>query len=318
MKLVTYTTDLSILPGILTENGIVDIPSAWQGADAPRSVKEILMRGDDCFAKLRELAESAAEFIQLSDVQLLQPVYHPSKVLALAGNYAKHVAEAGLKLGLSDSPREATVPRPFLMPSTVLTGDTSEIAWPVYSEQLDYEIELAIVIGKTARCVSPDDAAGYIAGFSVFNDVSARSVTFKDGRAKRPWDEFYDWLGGKWADGFAPMGPYLLTADEVADVQNLDMELKVNGQTRQKANTCEMIYSAAETVSFLSHLMTLNAGDIIATGTPAGVGMADGRFLQPGDKIECTIEKLGTLTNTIGPKPKDFYRPLQTAGPEIA
>ena len=119
-----------------------------------------------------------------------------------------------------------------------------------------------------------------------------------------------DWLIGKWADGFCPLGPYLLTADQIGDVHNLEMGLKVNGQTRQKANTSQMIYSVPDIVSFLSHIMTLEPGDIIATGTPAGVAVATGNFLAAGDRIDCFIENLGTLSNTLGPKPQSFYKPL--------
>ena len=111
------------------------------------------------------------------------------------------------------------------------------------------------------------------------------------------------------------MGPYLLTADEIEDIQNLDMSLKVNGQGRQSANTSQMIYPVADIVSFLSHIMTLEPGDVIATGTPSGVAMTTGRFLQPGDRIECTIEKLGTLTNTLGRRPENFYHPLNVVIP---
>ena len=196
------------------------------------------------------------------------------------------------------------------MPPTVVIGPDEQIPWPAYSEQVDYEIELAVVIGKTTKYIKPEDALNAVAGYTIVNDVSARSVTFAKARVKRPWDEFYDWLNGKWADGFLPMGPYLLTKDEVDDVQNLDMQLSVNGRVRQKANTSQMIYPVADIVSFLSHIMTLEPGDVIATGTPAGVAMATGDFLQPGDRIECTIEKLGTLKNTLGPHPEKFYEPL--------
>jgi 2-keto-4-pentenoate hydratase/2-oxohepta-3-ene-1,7-dioic acid hydratase in catechol pathway len=166
------------------------------------------------------------------------------------------------------------------------------------------------MIGRHAREILPEQAPHYIAGYMIANDISARSVTFKAGRAERPWDEFFDWLNGKWSDGFLPLGPYLVTADEIENPQNLDMELKVNGQIRQKANTSQMIFSVAEIVSFISHLMTLEPGDVIATGTPHGVGMADGRFLQPGDKMECAIQGLGVLVNTLGPKPNTLYQPL--------
>jgi len=273
-------------------------------------VKEILQRGPDCLSQLAELVESTDIVTDSEQAKLLAPIPRPSKVIALAGNYSEHIKEAGLSLGLSDSPRKTTVPRPFLKPPTVVIGPDEEIPWPAYSEQIDYEIELAVVIGKQAKYVKPEGALECIAGYTICNDVSARSVTFAKNRAKRPWDEFYDWLSGKWADGFLPMGPYLLTCDEVENVQNLEMILKVNGEVRQKANSSQMIYPVADIVCFLSHIMTLEPGDIIATGTPSGVAMATGRFLQPGDTIECTIEKLGTLINTMGSRPAKFYMPL--------
>jgi len=314
MKLVTYSKDKSISCGILTEKKLIDIPSTWDGANPPRSVKEILQKGSTCLAKLAELTDSTDDLIPLDSVRLLAPIPRPGKALALAGNYSEHIKEAsvtrGFNVGLSDSPRLTTVPRPFLMPPTVVIGPDEQIPWPAYSEQIDYELELAIVIGKEAKTVSADSAFDYIAGYTIANDVSARSVTFVKNRAERPWDEFYDWLNGKWSDGFLPMGPYLLTSDEVADVQNLNMTLTVNGQVRQKANTSQMIYPVADIVSFLSHIMTLEPGDVIATGTPSGVGLATGDYLQPGARIECTIEKLGTLTNTLGEKPEEFYEPL--------
>jgi 2-keto-4-pentenoate hydratase/2-oxohepta-3-ene-1,7-dioic acid hydratase in catechol pathway len=310
MKLVTYLHNESISCGILTSEGLIDIPSAWQGPNPPRNVKEILQKGASCLATLAELADSADALTQLDSVTLLAPIPRPGKAIALAGNYSEHIREAGLTLGLSDSPRQTTVPRPFLMPPTVVIGPDETIPWPAYSEKIDHEIELAIVIGKKTKRIPPDNALDAVAGYTICNDVSARSVTFAKNRAKRPWDEFYDWLNGKWADGFLPMGPYLLTADEIEDVQNLNMELKVNDQVRQNANTSQMIYPVTDIVSFLSHIMTLEPGDVIATGTPAGVAMATGKFLKPGDTIECSIEKLGTLTNTLGQRPEKFYEPL--------
>jgi 2-keto-4-pentenoate hydratase/2-oxohepta-3-ene-1,7-dioic acid hydratase in catechol pathway len=310
MKLATFTNNNAISCGIVTDRGIIDIPTATMSEVKLHSVKEILLRGDACMDRVRGLVDTVEEFIDPADVRFLAPVPRPGKLLALAGNYSKHIIEAGKALGLSDSPRETTVPRPFLMPPTVATGTQTEIPWPKYSEQVDYELELAVMISKPAKCVSPDEALEYVAGYCIANDISARSVTFKENRAVRPWDEFYDWLNGKWSDCFLPLGPYLTTIDEIADPGNLDMELTVNGETRQKANTSQMIYSVAETVSFISHIMTLEAGDMIATGTPHGVGMATGNFLEPGDVIECKIENLGTLTNTLGHKPEQLYKPL--------
>lgn len=310
MKLVTYSKNGSVSCGILTDAGLIDIPSAWRWDNPPRSVKEVLQRGPSCLAKLAELAQSAEMLTPSEQVKLLAPIPRPGKALALAGNYTEHIQEAGLALGLSDSPRQTTVPRPFLMPPTAVIGPDEEIPWPAYSEKIDYEIELAVIIGKKGKCISPEDALEYIAGYTICNDVSARSVSFAKGRAARPWDEFYDWLNGKWADGFLPMGPYLLTCDEVTEVQDLEMILKVNSEVRQKANTSQMIYPVADVVSFLSYIVTVEPGDVIATGTPAGVAMATGKFLQPGDAIECTIEKLGALRNTLGQQPEKFYEPL--------
>jgi 2-keto-4-pentenoate hydratase/2-oxohepta-3-ene-1,7-dioic acid hydratase in catechol pathway len=310
MKLVTYSRNQSVSCGILTDAGLLDVPAIWPGPNPPRSVKGILQRGPACLQKLAELADSADVFTPLDAVKLLAPIPRPGKVIALAGNYSEHIKEAGLSLGLSDSPRKTTVPRPFLMPATVVLGPDQEIRWPVYSQQIDYEIELAVIIGEAATQVPAEEALDCVAGYTICNDVSARSVTFRKARSRRPWDEFYDWLNGKWADGFLPMGPYLLTRDEIADIQNLNMQLTVNGEVRQKASTAQMIYPVADIVSFLSHIMTLEPGDVIATGTPAGVAMATGRFLRGGDTIECTIDKLGTLKNTLGPRPKQFYTPL--------
>ncbi len=310
MNLVTYSRNELVSCGILTDNGLIDVPTIWPGPNPPRSVIEILQRGPNCLIKLAELTKSVDPLTPPDSVKLMAPIPRPGKLLALAGNYSEHIKEAGLSLGLSDSPKQTTVPRPFIMPSTAIIGPEDQIPWPAYSNEIDYEIELAVIIGKTAKCIKPAKALDYVAGYTIANDISARSVTFKTNRTKRPWDEFYDWLNGKWADGFCPMGPYLLTSDEIADVQNLNMELKVNGQTRQKANTAQMIYPVADIVSFLSYIMTLEPGDIIATGTPSGVAMATGDFLQPGDKIECTIEKLGILTNKFGDKTGKFYEPL--------
>jgi 2-keto-4-pentenoate hydratase/2-oxohepta-3-ene-1,7-dioic acid hydratase in catechol pathway len=304
MKLVTFKKASSVYCGILTNKGIADLTDTFQ------SVKQIIAGGSENTKKIQNIVEKTTKFIDPSAIKLLAPIPDPGKILALAGNYAKHIIEAGLKLGLSNSPRKTTVPRPFLKPDTVINHPNSIIPWPVYSKEIDYEIELAVVIGKTAKCVSPQKAQEVIGGYTIANDVSARSVTFKEGREKRPWDEFYDWLGGKWADGFLPLGPCIVTADEIDNPQNLQMALKVNGQIRQNANTSDMIFNVYEIVSFLSYMMTLEPGDIIATGTPEGVAMATGNFLKAGDSIECTIEKIGTLTNTLGNEPEEFYEPL--------
>jgi 2,4-diketo-3-deoxy-L-fuconate hydrolase len=304
MKLVMFKKDAKISCGILTDKGIADLTGTFQ------SIKQTISGGSENIKKIQVIIENNTKFIDPADIKLLAPIPEPGKILALAGNYAKHIVETGLKLGLSESPRKTTVPRPFLKPDTVINHPNGIIPWPVYSKEIDYEIELAVVIGKTAKCISPQKAKEYIEGYTIANDISARSVTFKQDREKRPWDKFYDWLNGKWADGFFPIGPCIVTTDEIENPQNLQMTLKVNGEIRQNANTSDMIFSVYEVVSLLSYLMTLEPGDIIATGTPEGVAMATGNFLKAGDKIECTIEKIGTLVNTLGDEPNNFYEPL--------
>lgn len=311
MKLVTYARGLSTACGILTEKGIIDININTPQDVNFHSIKEILVGGQAALDSIRPALDICEDFIDLDSVELLSPILHPQKLLALAGNYEKHVREAARPMEMMASPKENTTPRPFLMPPNVITGSDTTIPWPCYSEEIDYEVELAAVIGKSCKNVSPEQALEYVAGYTIANDISARSVTFKDGREERPWDKFYDWLNGKWADSFLAMGPCLVTADEIGDPQNIDLSLSVNGQQKQSSNTKNMIFSVAETVSFISHIMTLEPGDIIATGTPEGVGMGTGVFLNPGDVMTCEIDKIGTLTNTLGAKPEKFYTPLK-------
>ena len=310
MKLATYTHDGRQSCGIVTERGIEDVPAAWP--DGPASLLEALQAGEPALARLRDIAEApAAPAIGLADVRLLAPIPAPPKLLGLAVNYAEHHRELDRGGDLPGDPRRNTTPRPFLMPTTAVTDPDAEIPWCDFSRDIDHEVELAVVIGRSARRVSPADAAGCIAGYTIANDISARTVTHSAGRAKRPKDEFFDWLHGKWADGFCPLGPWLVTADEVGDPQGLDIELAVDGDVRQKSNTRHMIFSVCEIVSFCSHLMTLLPGDVIATGTPSGVGMATGKLLTGGQRITCRIEKIGELTNTLGSPPESFYCPCE-------
>jgi len=309
MKLATYVHGGVESYGVVTEAGIVEARTVWP--DGPASMLELLRAGPDALERLAALAAGAAATVAIDDVALLAPIPQPPKAIGLAVNYVAHHNELQRPADMPSAPRQTTTPRPFIMPATALAGPGAEIPWPAYSRQIDYEIELAVVIGRTARRVSADEAMDYVAGYTIANDVSARSVTHTEGRAERPKDAFFDWLHGKWADGFLPTGPYLVTADDVADPGNLDIELAVNGQTRQKANSSLMIFTVPEIVAFISQIMTLTPGDIIATGTPSGVGAATGRFLEPGDVITCRIDGLGELTNTLGAAPETFYTPCQ-------
>jgi len=294
--------------GVVTPDGIIDIPSHTEKTNKLHSVKEILIKGDRAFDTVRNLSERVQERLSTDQVRLLAPIPRPGKILALAGNYKKHLEETAWQDKTFDDQATTTNPWPFLMPSTVVTGDGTTVAWPVYSKEVDYEVELAIFVGKTAHCISPEEARGHIAGFSVANDISARSVTFKEGRKDRGRDVFFDWMMGKWSDGFMPLGPWMVTADELRDPQKLELKLTLNGQVRQQSNTSQMIFSVYDVVSFISHLMTLEPGDVILTGTPHGVAAADGTYMQPGDTMVAEIEGIGTLTNTLGERPGELYR----------
>ena len=309
MKLATYLHGDEQSFGIVTAGGICPLSDCWP--DGPASVLELLQAGPEALSKAESLASACPRPVPIGEAALLAPLPNPPKVFGLAGNYVKHIQESNLAKGLTTSPATDTTPRPFIMPSTCITGPNAEIPWPSYSRQIDFEIELAIVIGSRCKCVTAEEAREHIVGYTIANDISARSTTFAEGRSQRPWDEFYDWLNGKWSDSFCPIGPYVVTADEVGDPTDLQLELTVNGETRQSESTASMIFDVYEIVSFVSHITTLTPGDLIATGTPSGVGMGDGRYLAGGDVITCRIERIGEITNTIGPAPAKFYTPCK-------
>lgn len=311
MRLVTFRNNNETTSwGVLDEAGIIDVPAIWPAA--PAGVLELFQQGPAAMATLAEKVATAEATCSLSEVTLLAPIAQPPKLLGLAVNYLEHHREWDRGVVMPDDPANTTTPRPFLMPATCIIGPGATIPWPVYSEQIDYEVELAIVIGQACHRISPDEARAYIGGYTIANDISARSTTLAEGRGDRgPKDGFFDWLHGKWGDGFCPLGPCITTADEIDDPQNLTLELAVNNEHRQHANTDQMIFGVDRIVSFLSQLMTLLPGDIIATGTPSGVGKATGNYLQPGDEITCRIEGIGELTNTLGPQPQQFYRPCK-------
>lgn len=294
--------------GIVTPEGIIDIPAHTEKMNKLHSIKEVLIKGEKAFDTLRQLSANVQERLGMDQVRLMAPIPRPGKILALAGNYKKHLEETAWQDKTFDDQATTTNPWPFMMPSTVVTADGCRIPWPCYSEEVDYEVELAVFIGKTAHRVTPEEARQHIAGFSVANDISARSVTFKEGRKDRGRDVFFDWMMGKWSDGFMPLGPRLVTADELTDPHNLELKLTVNGQIRQQSNTSQMIFSVYDVVSFISHVMTLEPGDVILTGTPHGVAAADGTYMQPGDTMVAEIEGIGPLTNTLGERPGEFYR----------
>ena len=284
MKLLSYRRDGRVRHG---ELGDADQIAEWGDGDLSVALA----------AGLARPAPSGP--FALADVEVIAPIPRPGKVFAVAANYQEHVAETGGQR----LDKSALVPRLFLKPVTAVTGPGATIALPPVSTQVDWEAELVVIIGRNARDVPVESALDVVAGYAVGNDVSARSVDYGFARdvgrpgASAVW--FFDWLAGKSFDGFAPYGPYLVTADEVPDPQALPVTLDVNGARRQDGWTKDMIFSVAELVAFASRITSLEPGDIIFTGTPAGVGAATGDYLKPGDRMEVRIGDLGVLVNTV-------------------
>lgn len=229
-------------------------------------------------------APAAAEAVPVVDGRLLAPVAAPSKVLAIGLNYSDHAREAGVA--------PPVAPLVFVKTPNSIVGPDDAITWSKEdSSEVDYEAELAVVIGRQARYVSEADALSYVLGYTACNDVSARDAQFSDGQ----------WVRGKSFDTFCPLGPVLVGTDELPDPQNLRIGCRVNDRQLQDGTTADMIFSVAELVSYLSRFLTLEPGDVIATGTPFGVGFARDPqvFLGPGDVVEVEIEGIGVLRNPV-------------------
>ncbi len=235
----------------------------------------------------------------VKEAQLLVPVAEPRKVICLAGNYGAHIIEGG---GVAHE-RAETFPYFFCKPpTTTLTNPGSPIKIPrVSPDHVDWEIELGVIIGRTARHVREKDALTHVAGYTVCNDISDRRFRINPERKQREKDTFFDWQHGKWHDTFLPMGPCVRTAASLPDPQNLRLMLTVNGNVMQDANTGQMIFPVAALISILSSIMTLEPGDIIVSGTPSGVGHARKPpiYLRPKDEVEAEIETIGVLRNPV-------------------
>jgi 2-keto-4-pentenoate hydratase/2-oxohepta-3-ene-1,7-dioic acid hydratase in catechol pathway len=290
VKLVSYGTDGHMRHGILSGgNGDERVHDIGSG-----DLLTLLESGNGWFQRAE--AAASGQSVPLASVRLRAPLRRPPKLLALAGNYQDHVRESKV----ADVQKANAVPLLFLKPSTAIVAAGEPIYAPNISGAMDYELELAVVIGRRCKGIQAADALGVVAGYMVANDISARVVDWGVERGEvTPRMAFFDWLNGKWPDGFAPMGPYLVTADDVPDPQALAMRLSVNGTVRQEASTGDMIFTVAETIAFCARFMTLEPGDVILTGTPSGVGATTQTYLQPGDRMEAWIEGLGTLVTPV-------------------
>jgi 2-keto-4-pentenoate hydratase/2-oxohepta-3-ene-1,7-dioic acid hydratase in catechol pathway len=283
MKIVRVTDGISETYGFLKDDKIAIKSEITEltGVPIPLNIKDFLFDGwyDEIKNKINELEYRE----DISKYKLLTPIPNPNKIICLAFNYVDHAKEQGLQ-----APDE---PALVMKPRTTLNHTKSDIVCPNFVTQLDYEIELAMIIGKDCKNVNGEEATDMIFGYMIFNDVSARDIQDKDKQFTR----------GKGFDSFAPCGPWITTADEIQNPQNLKMTTKVNGEIRQDSSTSNMFIKIPEIIAKITKVMTLEKGDIISTGTPAGVMLnkPNAVYLKDGDEIEMEIENLGILNNTI-------------------
>jgi len=307
MRLVNFTYEGNTHLGAIEQDKVVDLNTAYQSylasqgkirteqiaeAFIPNSTVGFLQGGQESLSIAKEVVAYALKqntdngkklVYAVSDVRLEAPIQKPSKIICVGQNYREHILEMGREL--------PKFPVLFAKYETTIRGPQDDIEFYPISEQLDYEAELAVVIGKRARNVSQADALNYVAGYTVANDV-----TYRDFQRRT-----MQWLQGKAVDGSLPLGPWLVTSEELPDPSGLQMTLTVNGEVRQNTNTDNLVFNVPFLVEYISNLMTLEPGDIILTGTPGGVGTAMNppSYLKDGDVVKIEISKIGTLENTV-------------------
>lgn len=307
MKLVSYHYAGTDRIGCITGDQLIDLNYAYQSllesegllrakqiaeAFIPSNMVEFLQGGEQSMAIANQAVAYASEHGKaskypvvhaVSGVKILAPVLNPGKMICVGHNYREHIMEMGREI--------PKVPVVFAKFSNTIIGPQDDIPFFPVSEQLDYEAEFAFVIGKRARNVSEADALNYVAGYTIINDVTYRDLQRRT----------IEWLQGKTVEGTAPMGPWLVTSDELDNPSGLDVVLTVNGEQRQRSNTENLVFTVPFLVEFLSNLMTLEPGDVILTGTPGGVGVAREPqvFLKDGDVVRIEIDRIGALENRV-------------------
>lgn len=280
MKLIRFGEAGKEKPGLITAEGKrIDVSAAVQQYDEAFFAEGGLEKLADWLEEHRETAPLVAE-----DVRLGSPVHKPGKIICIGLNYSDHARESNMEV-----PKEPIV---FFKASSAVCGPNDNIIIPRGSEKTDWEVELAVVIGKKATYVSEGEALEYVAGYMLHNDYSERAFQL---------ERSGQWVKGKSCDTFAPLGPFLATQDELSDVNNLRLWLKVNGKTMQDGNTSNLVFGVPYLVSYLSQFMTLMPGDVISTGTPAGVGLGfkPPIYLKAGDVVELGIEGLGAARQKL-------------------
>jgi 2,4-didehydro-3-deoxy-L-rhamnonate hydrolase len=306
--IATYELDGRVAAGLAVDGALYDVQALLArsggldgglegGAAAPLDLDTLVthwaQQGDATVAVLARVAqavvEGTADVAPLAGYRLRVP-FAPRRIFAAASNYYEHAREMGTEL----APREESTPYMFMKAETSVVPTLAEVVMPAAAERVDWEVELAVVIGRGGRHIPVEKAFEHVAGYTVLNDVSARDL---NRRTDYPFK--HDWFRGKSFDTFGPFGPWLVPGACIAEPQNLRMRLAVNGETMQDGNTSEMIFSIAEQIHYLSSILTLQPGDVIATGTPTGVGMGRGIYLKPGDVMVASIDGIGSIENPL-------------------
>jgi 2-keto-4-pentenoate hydratase/2-oxohepta-3-ene-1,7-dioic acid hydratase in catechol pathway len=292
VKLLTFHGPEGLQLGVHTDAGIIDVAAASEELEtsSPGSIEEVLASPETGIAELRVLVDraegapsGAAWLLDEMGVRYGPVVPAPGKIICIGLNYRRHAAE-------TNSPVPET-PVVFSKFQNTICGSGDSVALPTVATQYDYEVELGVVIGKLTRNVSTEEALDHVFGYCTANDISVRDLQMRTSQ----------WLLGKTLDNFLPIGPYLVTADEVGEPQTLQIRCWVNGELRQDSHTGDMIFSVAEIISYISRYFALEPGDLIVTGTPEGVAMGreDKPWLKPGDEVEVEVERLGKLKNVM-------------------
>ncbi|MDM5334928.1 fumarylacetoacetate hydrolase family protein [Ureibacillus composti] len=285
MKFVSFQSADGVKLGVVTDKGIVDVRAVAEkaGLNAPSTIEEVIATGDTAINQIQQVLSQSNEFIDEAEITYAPAIQKPGKIICAGANYLAHVAESNINV--------PEFPIYFPKYQSSLAAHNEAIVPPSISKQIDYEVELVAIIGKQAKNISQEEALDYVFGYSVGNDLSARELQFRG----------LQWMYGKAIDKFAPIGPYLVTADEITDPQDLNIKCWVNEDLRQSSNTKHMIFPIAEMISDLSKIMTLEPGDVLFTGTPEGVilGREDKVWLKAGDEIVCEVEGVGRLVNRL-------------------
>jgi 2-keto-4-pentenoate hydratase/2-oxohepta-3-ene-1,7-dioic acid hydratase in catechol pathway len=283
MRLVTFSEQGSERIGIQLDAGILDLSQALP--DLPRDMVGLLAQGETALSQVHDIFLSPKEcwIVSVEAVNLQAPIPNPGKVLCMGHNYRGHIG-----IGNTEIPE---FPNLFCKTPNTIIGSGQPVVIPPVTCEVDFEAEFMAVVGKRAHRVTQVEAEACIAGYTIFNDISARDYQKRTSQ----------WMLGKSFDTFGPMGPALITTDEIQDPYHLDLELTVNGIPQQRANTQDLIFTVPYLIAYISQVMILDPGDVIATGTPAKLpeSSAQRRYLQPGDVVEITIENLGALKNPV-------------------